>query len=78
MLLQDIQEKVNKFVLTNPKNIVEKPEAISTPPTSADRMQIWDLPLIGVASATDALWETFKQPDIIGQHHMLPNEWLPG
>ncbi|MBP2658050.1 MAG: hypothetical protein H6Q69_1082 [Firmicutes bacterium] len=77
MLLKDIQEKVNEFVLTNPKNIVEKPEVISTPPTSSDRMQIWDLPLIGVASATDALWETFKQPDIIGHHHMLPNEWLP-
>jgi epoxyqueuosine reductase QueG len=78
MLLQDIQEKVNEFVLTNPKNIVEKPEAISTPLTSSDRLQICDLPLIGVASATDALWETFKQTDIIGPHHMLPNEWLPG
>jgi epoxyqueuosine reductase QueG len=78
MLLQDIQEKVNDFVLTNPKNIVENPEMISTLPTSSDRMQIWELPLIGVASATDVLWETFKQPDIIGLHHMNPTEWLSG
>jgi epoxyqueuosine reductase len=78
MLLKDIQEKINDFVLTNPKNIVEKPESISTPLTSSARMQIWDLPLVGVASATDTLWERFKQPDIIGPHHMSPNDWLPG
>ncbi|TWH46188.1 epoxyqueuosine reductase [Sporomusa sp. KB1] len=78
MLLQDIQKKVNEFTLNSPKNIVEKLETISTPPTSYNRMQIWDLPLIGVASATDGLWETFKQPDIIGSHHMNPHEWMPG
>lgn len=78
MLLKDIQEKVNEFVLTSPKNFVEKPETLSTPPTSSSRMQIWDLPLIGIASAGDELWEVFKQPDAVEAHHMSPSEWLPG
>jgi epoxyqueuosine reductase QueG len=78
MLLKDIQEKVNDFVSTNPKNIVKKLEIISTKPTSSDMMQIWDLPLIGIASSKDELWKTFKQPSIIGPHHMSPNEWLSG
>jgi epoxyqueuosine reductase QueG len=78
MLLKDIQEKIDKFVLTSPKNIVEKLEALSTSPTSSSSMQIWDLPLVGVASAKDLLWERFKEPDAVGLRHMSPEEWLPG
>jgi epoxyqueuosine reductase len=78
MLLKDIQEKANNFVLASPKNIVEKLEKLSTLPTSSSRLQIWDLPLVGVASAKDELWEIFKQPDTIGRHLMSPGEWLPG
>ncbi len=78
MLLKEIQEKINNFVLTSPKNIVEELEALSTVPTSSERMQIWDLPLVGVASAKDSLWDTYKQPDVIGPRHMSPEEWLAG
>lgn len=78
MHLKDIQEKVHEFVLTSPKNIVEELRVLSTTPTSFSRMQIWDLPLVGVASAADPLWDIFKQPDVVGIHHKSPNEWLPG
>jgi epoxyqueuosine reductase QueG len=78
MLINDIQEKINSFVLTSPQNIVEHLEELSTPPTSSTPMQIWELPLVGIASAEDPLWDTFKQSDVVGPRHMAPDEWLPG
>lgn len=78
MLLKDIETKINEFVVSSPKNIVEELETLSTPPTSSARLQLWDLPLVGVASADDPLWETFKSPDAVGSHHLTPREWLPG
>lgn len=41
-------------------------------------MQIWNQPLLGVARASDLLWEELKKPDIIGPNHLAPEEWLPG
>lgn len=68
LLLQDLQEKVNDFVLSSPQNIVSE----------LGRMPIWDQPLIGVASAHDALWEKLREPDAVGKQHLLPQEWLAG
>lgn len=78
MLLKDLQEEINKFVLNSPKNIVEEMESLSTVPTSASRMRIWDLPLVGVAGSEDPLWGKLKEPAVVGPQHMSPNEWLPG
>ena len=78
MLLTDIQEKINRFVLASPKNSVEALETLSTTPTSYARMQIWELPLLGVASAVDPMWDILKKPEVVGPHHKSPNEWLPG
>ena len=39
---------------------------------------IYDEPLIGFASADDALFEEFKKPEVIGPWHMSPREWLNG
>ena len=39
---------------------------------------IYDEPLIGFASADDALFEEFKKPEVIGPWHMSPREWLSG
>ena len=78
MLIKDLNEKVHDFVLASPKNIVEKLETLSTTPTCFFGMQIWDPPLVGVASVTDPLWEILKQSDVVGPHHMSPHEWLPG
>lgn len=39
--------------------------------------KIYDKPLVGVASADDALFTDFKAASIIGAGHLLPCEWLP-
>ncbi|WP_054698420.1 hypothetical protein [Geotalea toluenoxydans] len=43
-----------------------------------DNPPIWDEPLIGVASATDPLFERFQDPEVVGPCHRFPEEWLPG
>lgn len=68
MLLHTIEEKMIDFTQNSEQNFVEE----------LGMMKIWDQPLIGVASASDALWEKLKEPDVIGPHHLTPEEWLPG
>ncbi len=41
-------------------------------------MPAYDTPLVGVASAADPLFEQYKDPAIIGLHHLTPAQWLPG
>lgn len=77
MFIKEIQEQIDKFVLTSPKNVIEKLETLSTEPTSFSRMPIWDLPLLGVASAEDPLWDVLKKPEAVGPCHKSPREWLP-
>jgi epoxyqueuosine reductase QueG len=39
--------------------------------------KIYDKPLVGVASAEDALFAVCKADSVVGPHHLLPREWLP-
>lgn len=38
---------------------------------------IFDLPVIGFASAGDTLFLKLKEQNVVGPHHKLPREWLP-
>ena len=39
---------------------------------------LFDEPLIGLASATDPLFQKYKEKDVIGPWFMTPEEWMPG
>lgn len=41
-------------------------------------LALFDAPLFAVASATDPLFRQLKEPFVIGDHFLLPTEWLPG
>ena len=41
-------------------------------------LKIFDEPIFGVSAADDELYTAFKQPDVIGDFYMTPQEWLPG
>ena len=41
-------------------------------------VRMFDAPIVGFGSAEDALFETYKDPSVIGPWHMSPEEWLPG
>ena len=63
-----ISEFMTEFTQTSPLNKV---------PELSD-LQIFDAPLLGVADVSDPLFGRLKQPDAVGPHHLLPQEWLPG
>jgi len=68
MRLTDILELTADFTQTNSLNKV--PEL--------NNLQIFDQPIIGIASATDPIFEQLKQSDVIGPRHLSPQEWVPG
>lgn len=39
---------------------------------------IFDAPILGVAAADDPIFETFREPGVVGPWQLLPEEWLPG
>ena len=41
------------------------------------KFTMFDEPLVGVASAGDALFEEYKKPEVIGPWYLKPTEWLP-
>lgn len=63
-----LEEKIDDFTKNSEQNFVDE----------LDMMQIWDQPLIGIARASDPLWEKLKEPNVVGPHHLTPKEWLSG
>jgi hypothetical protein len=43
-----------------------------------DEMKMYDMPLIGIASADDPFFQKFRELGIVGPGFVLPQEWLPG
>jgi len=41
-------------------------------------LKIYEEPLVCIADAADPLFLQLKNPDVVGPHHMIPEEWLPG
>lgn len=66
--LVSITKLAGDFLRKSPLNIV---------PELGD-MQIFEEPLIALAAAADPLFVKLKDPEVIGPHHLLPSEWLPG
>lgn len=67
MNLQIVEQIITEFIANTALNTVAE--------IGLDK--IYDRPLIGVAHAEDALFETLKAEHVVGRHHMSPCEWLP-
>lgn len=63
------------FVENSEHNYINNEIAISQ---NVVGMKIFEAPIFGVASPTDEYFTLFKEPSVIGEHFMLPKEWLPG
>ena len=62
------------YILASPENRVKKEAALRP---NLEGMQIFDEPLFGYASSGDSLFTEAKKPDVIGEHFVAPEEWLP-
>ena len=68
--------KLEAFVAEDSGNFISAADAID--PALAG-MRIYDAPLVGFASAEDALFVTeFKKPQVISPAYKAPGQWLPG
>lgn len=46
--------------------------------SSGETIALYDAPLFGYAWAEDEIFDTFRQPSVIGPHFRRPQEWLAG
>ena len=74
--MKEIFEKtLGDFALNDPENYLSKEIALRP---ELEGMQIYDYPIFGYADASDPLFGQLKQQGIIGDHFILPGEWLNG
>ena len=69
------ERAVGDYIRTSPENYIQK-EAALRPDIAG--MRIFDDPVFGYASADDSYFTEAKKPGVIGDHFMLPAEWLAG
>ena len=72
---QLIANAAAELVISDSANFISAENALSP---ELEGMKIFEEPLIGVAGASDRYFEKLKEPDIIGEHFILPAEWLEG
>jgi epoxyqueuosine reductase QueG len=67
-MLEEILSLAEKFVEESHFNRVKV----------LDNLRIFDPPLMAVADVSDPLFEELKKEEVVGSHHKLPSDWLPG
>ena len=61
-------------VLQSQRNFIQAEEALDPKYVG---MQIFELPIVGVAAADDPIFGQLQNPEAIGEHFLPPREWLP-
>ena len=72
---KDINKIVSAFTACSELNVIHADKAISQ---TVSGMRIFNKPLMGFGDADDSYFREFKKKSVIGKHHLLPGEWLPG
>lgn len=61
------------YVHNSKSNTINEDDALHL---SYSGMRIFDAPLFAFGSPNDEIYQQFKSPEIIGDHFILPKEWL--
>ncbi len=72
---ETIEEKLTEFINENAGNYITKENALAE---DLAGMRIYEAPLVGIGSAEDELFTSFKKKGVVGEVFMTPQEWLPG
>ncbi|MEW6275173.1 MAG: 4Fe-4S binding protein [Bacillota bacterium] len=67
MEFPDIVQVMTKYLAETPLNRVNE----------LGIKRIFEDPLVGLAAADDPLFFKLKEPEVIGERHLLPTDWLP-
>jgi len=71
---QDLIKTAEYFVEHSQDNYITKQIAISE---NVVGMKIFDAPIFAFGSTDDEYFTLLKQPSAIGEHFLIPKEWLP-
>lgn len=71
----DIIKMASDFSEQSAENYVSAKAAISE---NLIGLKMFEAPLLAVGSAADAMFCKLKAADAVGEHFLLPDEWLPG
>ena len=69
-----LQKTARKFIEHSAENVISQSIACSK---AVVGLKLFNAPLMGFASADDPCFASLKQPSVIGQHVLLPRDWLP-
>lgn len=65
--IEGICKEIKEFMRNTSFNKVEE----------LDGMEIFETPIVGIATADDPLFTILKEENVVGTHYMTPIEWLP-
>jgi len=71
---QELIKIAEDFIGHSEDNIISREIAISD---NVVGMKIFDTPILAFGAADDEYFKRLKDPTVIGEHFMLPAEWLP-
>lgn len=71
---QDLIKAAEHFVENSEANYITREAAISE---SVVGLKMYEAPIFAFAAAEDECFAVLKQPSVIGEHFLLPNQWLP-
>lgn len=74
MKKEDLIKMAADFVERSKDNIIAKEAAISK---NVVGMKIFEAPIFAFGSAEDEYFTLLKEPKAVGEHFLLPKEWLP-
>jgi hypothetical protein len=72
---QDLIRAAGSFIAHSPDNYISTEIAISKKVVG---LKIFDAPIFAFGAADDEGFGLLKNPAAIGEHFLLPTEWLPG
>lgn len=71
---QDLINIAEKYINQSPENRIQEDVAISE---HVIGLKLFDTPILAFAAADDVYFLKLKQQSAVGEHFMLPEEWLP-
>jgi epoxyqueuosine reductase QueG len=71
----EIEDLLGDFVNNDPGNRV--PRELAVKPELAD-LKMMEAPLLGFGDPDDPAFAALRRPEVVGNHFIMPGEWLPG
>ena len=75
MDFESLKNELSEFLVSNEGNFIQPDDAMREDLVG---LRLFDAPLFGVASAGDPLFGKLKDPAVLGDIFMFPDEWLTG